>query len=644
MTAVATVAGIGAATRPDAAASGLEGGGVPATAAVAQATGTSLVRLAYSFVSDSGRGHPNPGAEVDLIFAAGDEVLLYLADPTEALAEDGTYSYSNGQLSIHISTPDLKAVATFPLSLSTSQVTMPFKVFSPGTGTSLWDREPMDLGQGIQAVYNAVTNASTLDLTPDEAADRALAYAQAWLSAPAGASALRGAGRQMLPALPKPEGKCTEDGDNCITTVRRAGDDIVIRYSDALASFVTLYSYGPPKAGPKLGTSDLAGDPRVYLDPEVHADSQFDPVNTTAAIVVPDESAEQAGALAQMASTLEKRHYKVTELDGPNATVAAIASALSSSPGVLLFSTHGNEDGDLLTGSTVAIKGAESMKAAYASYSQVLTSEGLGSLVQYRLPDGTTPYILGQSNCSFKVFKLATVCQWKVALTPAFWSWLSDERHVDWSDSMVFISACEIDQYPALLRKTIKAKAYFSFKGDVAANFATAAEQYLIDFVAHPTRSPEEAYYNMVRVDKTREMIYKEDHLLNGVLGSWCGDASTCILDGWGWNGTIMVSYSKHGWLSTSVDQGQVWWMLFAARWDRDAAHGAQALQNCYDDYWSKGENGGLADQFCNAANTGLGKDEAKFARDVAYAIYLLTGKEPSGLSEFIPPRWTLDD
>jgi hypothetical protein len=644
MTAVALVAGIAPTSQPGAAASGLSGARAPAVAHLAQATGTSLVRVAYSLVRDSGGGHPNPGAEVDLIFAAGDEALLYLADPTEALAEDGTYSYSNGQLSIHISTPDLKAIGDFPLSLSASQVTMPFKIFSSGKGTSLWAREPMDLGQGIQAVYNAVTNASTLSLTPDEAGDRALAYAQAWLSAPADVPALRGAARQLLPDQAGPKGKCTEDGDNCITTVRRAGDDLVIRYSDAPPSFVTLYSYGPPKGGANLGTSDLAGDPRVYLDPEVHADSQFDPVLATAVIVDPDTSVEQAGALAEMASTLKKHHFKVRELDGPQATVEAIASALSRSPGVLVFSTHGNEDGDLLTGSTAVIDSDKSMKAAYALYSQQLTNEGLGSLVQYKLPDGTVPYILGQSNCSFKVFKLATECQWKVALTPAFWSWLSEKKHVDWTDSMVFISACEIDQYPALLRKIIKAKAYFSFKGDVASNFATAAEQYLIDFVAHPTRSPEEAYYNMVRVDKTREMIYKEDHLFNGILGRWCGDASTCILDGWGWNGEIMVSYGKHGWLSTSVDQGQVWWMLFAGRWDRDAAHGAQALQNCYDDYWSKGENSGLADQFCNAANTGLGKDKAKLARDVAYAIYLLTGKEPSDFNEFVPPRWTLDD
>jgi hypothetical protein len=602
-----------------------------------------LVRVAYSLVSDSGGGHPNPGAEVDLIFGAGNEVFLYLADATEALAEDGTYSYTGGQLSVHISTPDLTAIATFPLNLSASQVTMPFKVFSSGAGTSLWDRESMDLAPGIQAVYNAATNASTLNLTPDEAADRSLAYAQAWLSAPAETFGARQAGR-LLPALPEPRGQCTEDGDNCITKVRRAGDDIIIRYSDAPPSFVSLYSYGPPTGGSKLATSELAGDPRLYLDPEVHPDSRFDPIHTTAVIIVPDPSAEQAGALADMASTLKKHHFKVKELDGPNASIRAIASALSTSPGMVLFTTHGNEDGDLLTGDTPVVEGKESMKAAYAAFSKQLDSEGLSSLVQYKLPDGTLPYILGQPNCSFKVFKLSTVCEWKVVITPAFWSWLLAEKHVDWTDSLVFISACEVDAYPHLLRNMIHAQAYFAFKDDVEAKFATAAEQYLVDFLGHPTRSPEEAYYNLVRVDKTREMIYKEDHLLSGVLGKWCGDSSTCILDAWGWNGSIMVSYTKHGWLSSEVDQGQVWWMLFAGRWDRNATNGAHALQKCYDTYWSQDETGGLADQFCNAANTGIGKDKEKLGRDVAYAIYLLTGKKPNDFDSDIPPRWTLDD
>ncbi|MGD0441600.1 MAG: hypothetical protein ABSB52_13375 [Acidimicrobiales bacterium] len=109
------------------------------------ATGSPLVRLAYTLVHDSGGGHPNPGAEVDLLFAGGGEAFLYLADAKEALGYTGTYSYSGGQLSLHIVSSDFNADATFPLSITASQVNMPFKVFSSGKGTSL-------------AVYNAAMN------------------------------------------------------------------------------------------------------------------------------------------------------------------------------------------------------------------------------------------------------------------------------------------------------------------------------------------------------------------------------------------------------------------------------------------------------------------------------------------------------
>ena len=247
--------------------------------------------------------------------------------------------------------------------------------------------------------------------------------------------------------LRPPLGKCTEDGDNCITSVQNAGDDVLIHYRDAPPSLVMLYSSGARAAGARLGTSALAGDPRVYLDPEIHPDSKFDPSHRTAVIIDPEPSLEQPGALANMVSTLKKRDYEVTELDGTQASIERIAGALESSPGVVIFSTHGNTLGQLLVGNTVTVSD-ESMEVAYAQYAKQLTAEGLGTLASYELPDGTPAYLLGQSNCSFKIFQLSTVCQWKVVITPGFWAWLTAERHVNWSSSLVFISACETDLKP----------------------------------------------------------------------------------------------------------------------------------------------------------------------------------------------------
>jgi hypothetical protein len=105
------------------------------------------------------------------------------------------------------------------------------------------------------------------------------------------------------------------------------------------------------------------------------------------------------------------------------------------------------------------------------------------------------------------------------------------------------------------------------------------------------------------------------------------------------------VEYQGSGWLGFKVDPGEVWWMLFAGRWDNNSSNGAEKLQECYNEYWSKGSPGGLADQYCNAANAGIPKDRSRLSNDVAYAIYLLTGKPPTGVSAArLPPRWTMAD
>jgi len=619
----------------------------PSTRAVghlraALATSNQLTQVAYTLVRDSKGGHANPGAEADLLFGANDEAFLYLADPNEALAEEGTYSYSDGKLALHISTADVKDDVNFALDLSASQVTMPFMVFSSGHGTSLWDRKDLDLGAGMQAIYNAAMNASNLSLTPAEGAQRAMAFAQAWLAAPPIGDPPVTDGR-LRPGLKAPEGKCTEEGDNCITSVRSLGDDVLISYSDADPTLVMLYSRVPTPGTTTLTPSELASDPRVFLNPEVHPDSQFDPTNRSAAVIVPEPALETSGSLSHMEDTLHSRHYTVSELSGADATVEGIAILLKKAPGILLFSTHGNDGGMLLTASQVKIASGEKYQKAQAQFASQLDDEGFSSLANWKL-NGQRTFTFAQPNCGFNLFKLSTVCEWDVLITPAFWNWLATKWHVNWSHSLVFISACETDANPAL-RNQIKAASYWAFSQDVWPPYATAVEEYLLDSLARPTHSPEEAYYNIVRIENTHQMIYKEDRLFMGLIGGRFSSASSFILDAYGWNGSKWVDYVNDGWMSRSVDQGEVWWILFAGRWDNNAEAGATALQTCFDKYWSQGEPGGLADQFCNSANSGLAHTKSRLARDVAYAVYLLIGKQPSGFPEgSIPPRWTMDD
>ena len=618
----------------------------PAVAEAAQAAPSPLVRVAYSFVHDSGGGQPSAGAEVTLLFAADGEAFVYAADATEAFADDGSFTYGEGKLSLHFATADLKVDATFPLSLAARQVTMPFQVLSAKSGTSLWEQQSLALDQGVFAVYNAAVNTGA-GLTAAQGALTADAYARAWLSAAApvgaGAQVRRLSGRQ---AAGQPTGQCTEQGNYCIVSTQNLGDDLEIFYKNAPPVLIDLYSFGISSPSTPLTLSSLASDPRVFLDPTIHPDSQFNPPVKKAVFIVPVPSLETPSALADMVSTLRGRSYGVSELDGPAASVDGIVTALKADPGMVIFSTHGDKAGDVLTGDSVPVANIDPATVTQAQQKFVtkLSNEGLKALATYRL-NGTPSFILGDPNCSLRIFPWpASSCQWKVAITPAFWNWLETQDGVSFDHSLVFMSACETDATPTL-RDQIKAGAYFAFSKDVWTRFSTVIEQYLVEALSRPTHSAEEAFYNMLRVEKTHQMIYKEDRLFQGYLGALGSDASTAILNAYGWNGTVLVSYRGNGWTSGEVDAGQVWWMLYAARWLKDTTDGAAALNHCLDTYWLRGLPGGLADQYCNAANAGIPKNTSGLTKDVAYAIYLLNGTPPPGFPRNqLPPRWTLDD
>jgi hypothetical protein len=624
---ICLIAGLAGPLEAQASANGARGGGA-----------SPLNRLAYSFVRDSSGGHPKAGAEIALLFGANGEAFLYAANSSAAFSDDGSFSYTAGNLALHFNDPDLKVDTNFGLNLSDSRVTMPFQVLSSKKGTSTWQRQPLDLDQGVFAIYNAAANTSTLNLTAAQAAAKAYDFAQAWLAAGRPKSShLRSFGTPS---------ECAEGGDYCIVGTENLGDSIEIFYKNAPPLLIDLYAAGLSVPGTPLTVSSLNSDPRVFLDPAVHSDSQFDPPHKQADIIVPVPDLESPSALADMTKMLGERGYSVTELDGAEASVSGIVHAVKGDPGYVVISTHGNKAGYLLTGDSFAAAGlAQSdIKKATEDFQAKLTEEGLGSLAHYKL--GTEPaFILGDPNCGFELFPWppGRQCRWKVVITPAFWSWLEDQG-VDFSHSLVFISACETDATPAL-RDMIKARAYFAFSQDVETHFATAVEDYLAESLFRPTHSPEEAFYNMLRIEKTHQMIYKEDRLFNSVLGPLGSDASFAILDGWGWNGAAWVSYRGDGWLSGKVDAGQVWWMLYAARWGKDTNGSAKSLEQCLNQYWLKGLPGGLASPYCNAANAGIPKDRSGLKLDVAYAIYLLDGQSPAGFSpDEIPPRWTLDD
>ena len=196
--------------------------------------------------------------------------------------------------------------------------------------------------------------------------------------------------------------------------------------------------------------------------------------------------------------------------------------------------------------------------------------------------------------------------------------------------------ACEVDQN-ADVRKAVAAKAFFGFEEQASISGARDAFRYLVKQLVRPTRSAEEAYYNLVRVVNTGQMIYEEDTVLDGSQVR----SIPKILNAYGPSAAgTPVKYSGNGWLGSTVNQGQVWWMTFSGRWSQDAEQGATKLLNCWDLFWSKGTKGGLASPGCNASNDG---DLPKID-EVSYAVYLLTGGDALSFSGTKLPRWTLAD
>jgi len=643
------------------------------------ATTSPLVDIAYSLVRDSGGFHPNKGAEFTLLFSAGGRAFLYAADASGALADPGSYSYAGGELSLHFDTADIDVNRAISLSVSASQVTMPFQVVVTKPGTSLWTRKTLGLDQGTFAVFNAEDNLSVGTPTQGQAAAAAYSYAQAWVAAETRGASTDRTGAALatrarhapatvsagpVPAA-EPPSACAPNGGACVKSVYPLGDDIEVYYTDGSKMLLNLYSWDPEAPSFSLHPSPLASDPRVYLNPSVHPDATSDPPNKTAALIVPftfwllnsHTGLTWVKYVYHIANTLKARGYKVNELTGSGTSVKAIVDALKTSPGFVLFYTHGNQAGDLTTGETVESDGGTDPQAfAAARFLEVnrLDDEGLASMVDFhRRGSAVATFELSEQNCiylpagPFSTGKLSS-CQYNVTLTPSFWQWLRLDQGATFAKSLVFIDACWTDSTNSL-RAAIRARAYFAWLVPVYNSVASAVAEYIVDAVARPTHSAEEAYYNILRVVNTGEMIYKEDHDLDYVLTAHVPSAVslpiTSNLDGWAWDGETMVSYRGNGWLSQDVDPGQVWWMLYAGRWDNNAQNGAAALQQCLADYWVHGQPGGLGNTFCNAANAGNLSNKTRVSNDVAYAVYLLDGKLsgdfPAG---DVVPRWTLND
>lgn len=611
------------------------------------------IQVSYEHVSDSSAASPYEGASTRLLFEPGGEVSIYVADDESGLGRHGTYAYDDGKLTLHLAADEVTVDSTFELDLNADQPTFPFQAFSTEEGTSTWKRQVLGVMDGTDSVFQAARYDDAVPVPREEAVARAQAYAAARVALDGGVLGEQSLGRepgtgdssgtdQVGPIRLVSARQQSTEAPKIVSTEKFA-NGVTLVYDDGSRADVVLFSWKSDAAAANdtlaLRPSPIAGDPRVEVPTTTSpGDASADPTNKTALLANPFATEfGESQIVADATKTLKDRGYTVTSVQDSAATFEGITAGLGAgtsggTPGFMTLSTHGGANGSMATAELLGKPGtpaqdqvlfdkmrkvAERIDAAYPGSRKF----EVGGKVQQ--PFQLLEYSHGPNDR--KVY---------VGLSPAYWEWVKSEG-VSFASSFVFLSSCESDVNPDI-RTAVGAKVFAGFSEQANITAAKTAFAYLVEQLARSTRSAEEAFYNLVRVVNTGQTIYEEDQVFDGTPSK----ALSKILKLYGGGTGAPVDYFGNGWLDgDALDQGQVWWLAFSGRWSGDAAEGASKLQNCWDQFWSQGNKGGLASPACNASNSG----NLPTAAEVSYAIFLLTGKDAIASSVKIP-RWTLAD
>ncbi len=650
---------------------------------------TSPAQVVYAFVKESGGTTPARGSKVLLGFDPSGEAFLYAFKPGERAAYHGKWSYSAGKLSLDFGTSDFSANATFPLRLGDDRVTMPFQVFAGKPGESQWVRSYLSPEGGIFAAYYAALADKSLALSQQDAVQRAYAYARARIdldksSAAAHVPWVRQALRASFvpwamalfadPGASRADCSATEEP---VAITHIGPDDILLTYS---CGFTVEVSLQPPRLEPDwqapLAAAPLAGDPRIHIYPQSPSDASADPPQKTALVIAPFVNHDAQGNANALDSLTDYSDYfdgaatagpdplkfsivPALKQDGysdpvtlinTQATVEHIAKAIiaNPNPGILLFDTHGDSVGFLRTYDNW-VDSPRTKWTGFLSLLEDLRDRGLADLVDYQRPvevvDSNKWIPVTLQVAVLAVYNDPTNLVDVAALKPKFWDWAEKKRQANFHRSLVYINACSTD-HTDYLRSMIQAGAYFAWKEDVDAHLGAAVNRYLVASLSRPTHSAEESFYNLMRIARSRQMIYVEDKLLDKAVGSAEYDLNN--LNAYGWFDSSMLDYREAGWYGTekksgadTFNGGQVWWLLFVERWSTNRDDGTTKIDNCWKLFWSHGDMGGLRSPQCQNYNNGsLPKQQ-----EIVYAAYLSNGTSGSGFNGVTPiPRWTLND
>jgi hypothetical protein len=689
----------------------------------ARTVAPSPVQESFSLISDSGGTVPAKGDTVTMLFDGSRTVWLLLTSAGGDLSFGGSYSYAGGRMSLSFTASGFTRHGSFPFALGQGRVSLPFQTLSSSPGTSIWSVQPVDAIGAAVAVAVATFASSTTGTTTTALVQAAATDLSAATGAPitespqfatlAAANRLLGpAPSRSRPALATfvatgPRLRYTLaarfiDGPAGVAPARRRApakaeltsfnpltdgitelpDGLELQsYYGATVTVAFLSDTNAPGATGEQLTPDGTFSNVLNINKSVPSPHNpvSDPPHKTALFFLPFQGTAKNQFLdyswdsgnnyikslgvqkffdpniaAESAALVQDGYAAPQVLTGTAANVFALIKALKKNPGVVYYNSHGGPDGSVLTGDFL---GNTSVSASDAFVALVAKLAKMGA-PKSAFNMGAPP-IAGASPTYNAIY---------LGLTPTFWKWLHQGQGVDLTHSLVYLSACDADQNPALA-VSVGARAFFAYDVDVSDKLANAVSLYLMTMLAKKSFTAEEVYYNMLLIDETGHTVYTQDSDFNGAfvteqrvlaeqaeqnaaeaarkkLGPQPNQPKSDIynvLDAYGTQSYgDTFPYLSNGWLSDNVDGGAVFYLLVAARAPSTGGTIKQGLKNlkiCWNAWWSDGKLPGISSPFCQQAAPGY----APSADEYWYARYLLSGVR-HGFSDFYVPRFTLND
>jgi hypothetical protein len=114
-----------------------------------------LLGSQYIHVADSDGTVTVKDADAYLMFDPSGSAFILAALPRTMMAREGWFRVDDGTLAMHFSDGDFARECSIPLDLARATMTLPFKLFSAGAGSSTWRLQVNGLAVRSYAIYNA---------------------------------------------------------------------------------------------------------------------------------------------------------------------------------------------------------------------------------------------------------------------------------------------------------------------------------------------------------------------------------------------------------------------------------------------------------------------------------------------------------